>query len=369
MENLAVAFVGNLGYISRMNPPLLVISPTLTREALCQAPFHLDPADVFLCSPASLRFISVQRFAAVVLHEIAEDILVKVGQGIHDNDATEGLWEVLRHDGRPVWMLVSAPIRSPESWRNLGIEPVTPADLLTAVSERLPTRSDPSEKRSPMLTADDIHEMQRRGEMVLPADVRMTPWASEVADSLGLIRQEPGGEISLVDLGRVTRSGLRECSASIFSWQSRWPALLFVLPPVYFPVFQELFPALRGRLVSPTIHWEEKGAFTGELSASMLADFGCAGALIPEQTPYLLPKNLEKIRLAAKKRGLLLFRRIPLEHGREYDIMATPYRNDTGVPLAVWTPATGNEKDSGKSARLYSGEALEKQWAGEGREK
>ena len=353
-----------------MTQHLLVISPTLTRETLSGEPFRLDLDAFYLCTPPALRFISLRRFQAVVLHEVPEDVLTKVALGIRDDEASEGLWEILQDSHRPVFLLTAVPTRPTENWRNLGIEPILAAELSARLREHspLPVGGRTTDQQT-ILTADDIHTRHRRGETVIAATARLTPWAREVADSLGMTVQEAGGDRWLVDLPITNRAQLQADSEAIFAWHSRFPDLLFVVPPLYFPVFSEMFPSLRGRLVSPTVHWERRGAFTGEVSVEMLADAGCVGALLPTAALYANPKHLEKLTISAHQHGLSLFRRIPLEPGNEYDIMATPYGFPQGIPLAISAPGSGSEKTRETVARLLSRKDLEAIVAGKGIEK
>ncbi|NLI78136.1 MAG: hypothetical protein GX442_17095 [Candidatus Riflebacteria bacterium] len=325
-----------------MNPrPLLIVSPHLTGEILCQPPFGLDPEAFLVTRLESVQWLGFGRFAAVILHEPPADLLTKLALGLRDSPALESLWNLLHGlDGPRVRGLVPAPARPPKAWSDLGLEPILPHELATLTdSVAAPGVATPATHPRSAMTADDVRELHRTGVRVLPAGRPLTDWAREVADALGMSQGRSPSSHVLVRVAAQTRRDLQARGDRLFQAAHACPGLLFVLDPPMIPVFQDLFPALKNRLVSTTVHWASHGAFTGETSVAMLADLGCRGALLPAAAPYAAPANLGKLASLAAAQGLLIFTTLPLERLPGCDIMAprpgSPPAPTVFVPLAT----------------------------------
>lgn len=346
--------------------PLLIVSSQVTVETLCQPPFGLDPETFLLTSLESVRWLGFSRFAAVVLHEVPPDLLHKAALGLRDSPALEALWELLKHpDGPPVRALVPAPGRPPKDWVDLGLEPILPQDLAgllasDTASQPSPASTDPRQA----LTADEVRELHRQGIRVLPAGRPLTDWAREVATALGLTEAEAQPQFLLYRVQAATRHDLLAAGERLFQVAHAHPSLLFVLAPPLLPIFQELFPALRHRLVASTVHWASQGAFTGETSIAMLADLGCRGALLPAAPPYSDPAHLRSLAALAARCGLSIFTTLPLEWLAECDIMAPHPGSQRFTPLFVplATPDVRGPSDTARSptARLIDDQELDR---------
>lgn len=328
--------------MAAMNPrPLLIVSPHLTAEVLCRPPFGLDPEAFLVTRLESVQWLGFDRFAAVILHEPPADLLTKLALGLRDSPALESLWALL-HDlrGPRVRGLVPAPARPPKAWFDLGLEPILPHELATLTDAvTAPGMATAATHPRSAMTADDVRELHRAGVRVLPADRPLTDWAREVADALGMGQGQTPASYVLIRVPAQTRRDLQARGDRLFQAAHASPRLLFVLDPPMIPVFQDLFPALKNRIVSTSVHWASHGAFTGETSAAMLADLGCRGALLPAMRPYTTAANLGKLASLAAAKGLLIFTTLPLERLPGCDIMAprpgSPPAPTVMVPLTT----------------------------------
>ena len=64
-------------------------------------------------------------------------------------------------------------------------------------------------------------------------------------------------------------------------WQDELPVHAAIAPP--FPLIDAVGDALRGtpiKLAAQNVHWEEEGAFTGEVSAASLLELGCQYVIV-----------------------------------------------------------------------------------------
>ncbi len=360
--------------MTAMNPrPLLIVSPHLTAEALCRPPFRLDPEAFLVTRLESAQWLGFSRFAAVILHEPPADLLAKLALGLRDSPILESLWDLL-HDlrGPRVRGLVPAPARPPKVWSDLGLEPILPHELaaLTDAVTAPGTAAPATHPRSAM-TADDVRELHRTGVRVLPAGRPLTDWAREVADALGMSQGQPPTSYVLIRVPAQTRRDLQAQGDRLFRAAHASPGLLFVLDPPMIPVFQDLFPALKDRIVSTSVHWASHGAFTGETSVAMLADLGCRGSLLPATAPYTAPANLGKLASLAAAKGLLIFTGLPLERLPGYDIMAprpgSPSTPTVFVPLTTTGDQGAADGPGRPQATLTDDQELDRLVQGKGR--
>lgn len=343
-----------------MPPSLLIISANLTSETLCEEPFSLSPEKFFLCSPGSLAFIPIKRYPIVVLHDFSENTIRKVALGLRDNPESEALWEVMANRSKSVYQLVSAATRPSPDCFALGIEIITPTDLRTLIDhQETSDYNSGAEHSSEIVTAEEIREMHQNGVTTISESVRLTPWAKEVADSLGMLVSDEPRDLILLDLGSITKIRLAEMKENLFSWNRQFQKLLFVLPAPYFPIFNEMFPPLKGRIVAPSIHFEEKGAFTGEISLSMLIDSACAGAILPNFSRKTDPKQMKNFFSRAEKHGILLFSTKSLEPTYEYDIIAPPETGRTKFPIPIVSGQRKSAQPHDSYARLFTVESFE----------
>jgi hypothetical protein len=183
-----------------------------------------------------------------------------------------------------------------------------------------------------LLTADDIRRMHQEGKRTIKADQKLTSWAKEVADSLGLTQTTQNTRF-LLNLGKASPDSLKNLQTDIFELSSKFPEMLFVINPLCISYFNRIFPSLTGRVVATSIHWSEKGAFTGETSAAMLADLRCVGAILPATIPYCDPDNVQAVLNQADKYNIELFSTFSLAPGTGCDIIATGIANDAAFSM------------------------------------
>lgn len=335
---------------------LLIVSTSLSTESLLQPPFSLNPEHFLLCTYDSLRFLGFSRFQAVILHQPSEDLLQKLSLGIRDQNAAEALWHLLASGSHPaVHILMDSsakppllrePVASvsgpPQPCSALGIEALRAGELRqlvdTAGSAPSWEYSGSAETGSPKvsnesMTADDIRELHQQGKQSISSDRPMTPWAREVANSLGMMINEPSKPVFLVEISAQSISELMKRSENFHSWHFQKSAdVRLIISPPLIPIFNERFPALRGMVVAPSCHWEEKGAFTGEISGDMLMEAGCHGFILPNLRPYNLPANIKKTVTWAARKGLSLFCTFSLDQISGCDIMTAQANKTSGTP-------------------------------------
>ncbi len=346
--------------------PLLIVSSHLTAEALCQPPFRLDPEAFLLTSLESVQWLGFSRFAAVILHEPPLDLLRKLALGLRDSPALEALWDLLKDPGGPpIRGLIPAPSRPPQHWLDLGLEPILPQEIAGLFpSPTAPGRAQPPTDPRLALTADDVRELHQQGVRVLPIGQPLTDWAREVASALGLTE---AGSITgplLYRVRAVTRRDLQAAGERLFQAARSHPDLWFVLVPPLIPLFQELYPALKNRVVASTVHWASHGAFTGETSVAMLTDLGCRGAILPPTAPHTDAGHLKALADLAGRRGLSIFTTLPLERLSGCDIMAPHPGSQRSQPVFVplATPDVRGPSDTARppTARLVDDQELDR---------
>ncbi|GAB4272208.1 MAG: hypothetical protein Kow0029_10640 [Candidatus Rifleibacteriota bacterium] len=293
-------------------------------------------------SPDSLNFIGLGSFSCVILDSPAlyRD-LKKISLGIRDSASSEGLYRIFSGELKiPVYILVDRKSAPTPEMRELGIDYILSSEMGDLVSENSQEISaEIPLSANKVLTADDIRTLHLKGCRTIPSGSALTSWAAEIADALEM-KKQPDNFCMLVNLASYGKSKLAEKKSTIFELSSKFSELFYVINPCILPVFSELFPALKSRSVSSTIHWENQGAYTGEVSASMLADIGCYGAVVPAIKPYCTKENLEKLLSQAAKFDLKLFSTFTLAYGTGCDIIAR------------------SSNQSGKFIPLYSEEVL-----------
>lgn len=293
------------------------------------APFSLSPERVRVTGLASLNFMGFSNFSAVVIDSptLYKD-LKKTSFGIRDSAETEALWRIFCGDlDLPVHVLIDRKASPTKEMRELGISYLLPSELPSLVKETTNTPVYLSEDGSPfdnskLLTADDVRQMHLDGVRTISSENKLTAWAEDLAESLGMKISENESKL-LANFSSYSIADLQNFKSEIFDLSTRFPGLLFVISPPIMPIFNDLFPALRGKIVAPSIHWEKSGAYTGESSAAMLADQRCHGAIIPATSPYCDPGNMKKVIEQAKKFNLELFSTFTLASGTGCDIIAT----------------------------------------------
>ncbi|HNV68559.1 MAG TPA: triose-phosphate isomerase [Candidatus Ozemobacteraceae bacterium] len=330
--------------------PVLIVSDSLVRAALFEPPFSLSPEGVVLTGFASLRFLALERYPAVVLHEPPADLLRKLALGIHDQPDGDGLWQALNQVPRVrLYQLVVTPTRPGKDAVALDIENIVPADLgrLVGEAQRHPqagvgTPTPGTDRPAQALTADDIRERFQRGERSLSAATPMTDWARETAAALGMRLDETPAGYRLLRVKAFSRRDLEATKDLLFQVSTRYVDALFIVDLPYLPIVRDLVPSLRGRLVAPRVHWADYGAYTGEVSVEMLTDMDCRGALVPDTPPWTKPEHLQKLVQSAMKRRLLLFLPETLARAAGCDIM-TPLPDGTSAVTTCFKLVDGRE--------------------------
>lgn len=288
----------------------------------------------------SLNFIGFSRFGKIIIDcSGIHTSLHKLSLGIHDDMITSALWHLLSsHNTSELLFLVDSPtVRPSQDMTNLGVSFITRAELkkLDAGAEDTTiNRFSNSRDRSPsdeLLTADDIRALHQQGKNVIPAGSRMTTWAAEVADSLNFRTFEAHRVNLILPLNIKSQKDFSALREEIFTKAGRYPQLYFMVSSLYLPIFNEIFPSLIGRTIASSLHWETQGAFTGEVSAAMLADMRCYGAIIPALPPYNQPAHIKKTMELAKKHGLKLFSTFTLASRGTCDIIATDRKEEIAL--------------------------------------
>jgi hypothetical protein len=315
---------------------LIVTEATKNGAEFFTQPYGLQPEQARITGPASLNYIGLSNFAAVILDcpSLIKD-LRKISHGIRDDSATEALWSLFSGEYNiPLFILVNKKASPSIDMRNLGISYILPKeikDLALELGVKCGTAQSPIGPASEMLTADDVKEMAQKGIRTLEPGMRLTGWAEETAKTLGMSLKESKTHF-LLDLTNLSsRSSFEQIKSDIFDISTALRDAFFVVNPLHMPFFAELFPGLRHRMVSPTIHWAAKGAFTGEISAAMLADLKCYGAIVPARLPYCEKKQLDSLFAQAQKYDLQLFSTFTLANKQACDIIAT--ESNTGKPM------------------------------------
>lgn len=301
-------------------------------------PHALSPEKCFVTKLDSIRYLDFSNWRAVVIDCATIDkTLKKVSLGIRDDAESDSLWQLLSESNSPaVFMLIEKVAKPSPEMQQMGMEYITLSELSRLVSARDENNSGTTSDNShnapagAMLTADDIRELNMKGLKTLPAGCRLTPWAAELADSLQMTASEHHLYL-LLPITATSRGQLAARREELFELASRHKNLFFIVNEIYLPVFNELFPALAGRTVAPTVHWASHGAFTGEVSVQMLIDQRCFGAIVPAQPPYTNAENLKKLIQLAQKHGLTLFCTFTLASAGTCDIIAPDHQKAGGM--------------------------------------
>lgn len=321
-----------------MNPQKILIITDGNRAKFFAEPFNLDYEEVTITSCESLRFISFVQWKKIIFDLQHIDALMrKASLGIKDDPISESFWDIAA--GQVSSFILADRIMPPtRDMINLGFSYITPNSLKQAITE-----DDHSDYQPPLfgkgggrgtgrgmgrsridnsvLTADDVRQMHLDGLNDLPQGAKLTDWALEVANSLDM-HLEKSKLIMLFPVEATNAKQLKSMGEELFELNSKYPELYFIVTPVMMPIFNELFPALAHKKVSPTIHWADKGAFTGEISAAMIKDLKCFGAITPSRAPYPDPKHVKQLEEQAKKHGITIFSTFTLASGSGYDIIA-----------------------------------------------
>ena len=296
--------------------PLLIASETLKATDLIQPPFGLQPEEFVLTCLDSLSVLGFSRFAAIVIHEPPADLFRRLSLGLRDRPDAEALWTVISQiRSVPVFVLVSKIERPPTELSDLGIDCIVPQrlrELCAFAATSGMGGSGPAVAAASVLTADDVREMPVKGIHSLPESTPMTDWARETAAAIGIRLTPQASRRILVPVEARSITHLQKFSELIHSFASSPHAPLFVLPEPLMPVFNEMFPSLRGRLVAPSIHWEKQGAYTGEISLTMALDLGCEGAIVPDLPAYTDPKRFEMLCTSVAGKQFSLYVSSPL---------------------------------------------------------
>jgi triosephosphate isomerase len=87
---------------------------------------------------------------------------------------------------------------------------------------------------------------------------------------------------SLLDSWTGPRSGASGDAGSDIPGEASepWPEILICPPFTSLPALSSLFASYPIRLGAQNVYWEPKGAFTGEISPSMLKDLGCRYVIV-----------------------------------------------------------------------------------------
>jgi hypothetical protein len=290
------------------------------------APFSLLPEQFRVTTPDNLIFMGLNNFAAIIIDsQKLIFALRKVSLGIRDEPATEGLWNIFSGVYNiPVFVLTERKSAASKTMKDLGIEFILNEEireLFNSNALHAKDGSDDTSAQKPYLTADEIRLMYRNGKESVPQGTRLTNWATEVADSLGMNIIE-SRKYFLVNLASLALTQIKSIAPEIADL-GNIPEVYFIISPTVMAGFSSIFPSFRKKMVSPTIHWAEKGAFTGELAAEMIADAGCFGAILPSKAPYCDQDNLNLLLKSASKHDLQLFSTFTLANNSACDIIAT----------------------------------------------
>ncbi len=306
---------------------LIITDKSRAAGQFASPPFSLPIEKFTATGPASLNYMGLQQFAAVVIDcGSLHPHLTKISLGIRDTTETEALWHVFcGSSGARVFILVDRKSAPGKEMRELGIDYILAGELAELTQQSTGPVSEKTDYASnhDFITADEIREMHQNGIRTISESRPITSWAAEVAESLGMKIAADNLKL-LADFSRLSPSKILNQRSDFFNLASRFNQdLFFVLNPLVIPVFAQVCPSLREKVVASTIHWAHQGAFTGETSAAMLADLRCHGAIIPAFPPYCQPQNLQDLLKQAKKHNLELFSTFTLASGTGCDIIAT----------------------------------------------
>lgn len=315
----------------------------------------------------SLRYIGFADLSAVVIDSKSIDkTLRKVSLGIRDDDASDALWQLLAQPkSARVFFLVEKMTRPGSDMLALGIDYLLYENLEQLIADTY--TSSPSHafdqdtsSQTRLITADDIRHLHKQNIRKIPAGSRLTAWAAEVAESLNF--SETGVALQLIwPVAATSATVLKKAHEELFDLNAKYPDLLFMVNPAYLPIFNDLYPSLKGKTVSPVIHWASHGAYTGETSAAMLADLRCAGAVVPARMPYTEPKHIANLLEQANKHGLTLFSTFTLASSGVCDIIAPESsQRATLTPLYSADMIGAGELPDGPAAIVLNSELLKR---------
>lgn len=310
---------------------LIITDNNRASSKFFEAPFLFSPEQVTVTGVASLNYIGFQNFNGIIIDcpALIND-LTKISLGIRDSAETEALWRIFCGEtGIEVFILVEQKTSPGKTMRELGISYITGpeiADLIKSLSKSF-SEATKSTKPAEILTADDVRSLHQTGRRSIPTGSGLTPWAEEVAQALGMTRETCSLK-HLIDFSHAGAEELKIRQEEIFSLSTKIADALFVLNPIMLSLFIKMYPSLRTRTVSSTVHWASHGAFTGETSAAMLADLRCHGAIVPAKAPYFEKKNIHQLIEQAQKYSLELFSTFTLASGTGCDIIASDGATD-----------------------------------------
>ncbi len=310
-----------------------------------------------------VSFLNLSQFSSIILNKNHwVTALRKVNLGIRDDDRSQTLWDMVYNNHPKVYFLIQdleAPCRD---MLNLGISYTREKELANLLKvETTGTRAkkftdelmDLDSRK--VLTADDIRDLKKQGVRTLPPNAQLTEWAKEVAETLKISKLETK-LVQLFPLKIKSLLDLKTLRTDIFEL-ARERNLYFIINPLFIPSFNEEFPILKGRTVSSTVHWASHGAFTGEVSAAMLSDLNCFGAIIPNNEPYTEETNLNKLVTEAKDKNLKLFSTFTFENEASYDIIQLEVLKNLGI-IQIYKEALGLPQDE-EVGVLVDNKALE----------
>lgn len=284
-------------------------------------------------------FLDLRGFVGIILDK--DDWILalrKVNLGIRDDKEAQTLWNIVYNSNTKTYFLCDENIASSKDMLNLGISYVKERELprLLSDAENMGSAAFGHFSNGPIkpveqtiLTADDIRGLHQDGITTIPAGAQLTEWAREVATTLKISELE-GKQLRLFPLKLNSKKDLKKRRTEIFDLASD-RNLYFVINPLYIASFNLEYPVLKGRTVASGVHWASHGAFTGEVSAEMLKDLGCFGAVLPFEEPYIAAGNLEKLVAEAKAKGLRLFSTFKFANGSSYDIIQLEVLKKLGI--------------------------------------
>lgn len=326
------------------NRHLLII--TSDRNKLMSSISALSEANITITGLDSLNYIGSAMYKKIIIDCVSiSSSLKKVSLGIRDNNETRALWDLLANvNGPEIYFLIEKIERPSSEMLQMGIQYITLVELKKLAMEApaddwQPSQANANERSGQsILTADDIRDLHQQGIHQLPAGSKLTSWAAEVADALNF--HTDSHKLYLLFPVKVASSrALQEMRSELFELGSKFANMLFVVNPLFLPIFSESFPSLQSRTVATSVHWASHGAFTGETSVEMLTDQRCFGAIIPTNKPYTDPKNLAALQQLACKQGLTLFSTFTLASSGTCDIIASD-KSQSGAIIPLYPAET-----------------------------
>ncbi|NCB47653.1 hypothetical protein EOM81_11630, partial [bacterium] len=232
-----------------MSRKILIISDN--RDKFYESPLFLSPDHFQISGIGGVGFLGFGAFKAVVI-DCAGSLpaLKKVSLGLRDDFESQAFWELLsKSNGPSIYMLVNKQSPASKEMLELGLSYIIPSELAKLYTsfdtETTVSGGDSASyidyNKSNLLTADDVRALYNSGARSLPADVKLTSWASEVASTLQM--SETGKELLyLLPLDIKSKSDLRSWREDLFELSSKHKNLYFILNGIYLPIFNEEFP-------------------------------------------------------------------------------------------------------------------------------